>query len=101
MENHGPDDPVAVYIREVGTVTPLAKNEETELFRKLAELYENHAQIAEDRCRQAHLLRGEYEARNPIKASTASFDEALNDTMPDQVQFRFDFDAGVPWEATS
>jgi hypothetical protein len=65
------------------------------------ELYENNAQIAEDRCRQAHLLRGEYEARNPIKASTASFDEALNDTMPDQVQFRFDFDAGVPWEATS
>src|SRR5580704_9854414 len=62
------------------------------------ELYENNAQIAEDRCRQAHLLRGEYEARNPIKASTASFDEALNDTMPDEVQFRFDFDAGVPWE---
>src|ERR1700721_1009793 len=26
----------AVYTREVGTVTPLAKNEETELFRKLA-----------------------------------------------------------------
>src|SRR5580704_4919822 len=48
------------------------------------ELYENNAQIAEDRCRQAHLLRGEYEARNPIKASTASFDEALNDTMPDE-----------------
>jgi RNA polymerase primary sigma factor len=36
MENHGPDDPVAAYIREVGTVTPLAKNEETELLRKLA-----------------------------------------------------------------
>jgi site-specific DNA-methyltransferase (adenine-specific) len=62
------------------------------------ELYENHAQIAEDRCRQAHLLRGEFVAKNPIKASTASFDEALNDTMPDEVQFRFDFDAGVPWE---
>jgi len=62
------------------------------------ELYENNAQIAEDRCRQAHLLRGEYEARNPIEASTASFDEALNDPMPDDVQFRFDFDGGVPWE---
>lgn len=36
MENHGPDDPVAVYIREVGSVTPLSKNEETEVFRKLA-----------------------------------------------------------------
>jgi site-specific DNA-methyltransferase (adenine-specific) len=65
------------------------------------ELYENHAQIAEDRCRQAHLLRREYEARNPIKASTPSFDEALNDTMPDELQFRFDFDAGVPWEEAS
>jgi hypothetical protein len=65
------------------------------------ELYENYAQIADDRCRQAHLLRGEYEARNPMKASTPSFDEALNDTMPDEVQFRFDFDAGVPWEAAS
>jgi hypothetical protein len=27
---------VEVYIREVGTVKPLAKDEETELFRKLA-----------------------------------------------------------------
>jgi hypothetical protein len=40
-------------------------------------------------------------AKNPIKASTASFDEALNDTMPDEVQFRFDFDPGVPWDAAS
>jgi hypothetical protein len=38
MENHGPDDPVAVYIREVGSVRPLAKDEEIELFRKLAGL---------------------------------------------------------------
>ena len=65
------------------------------------ELYENNVKIAEDRCRQAHLLRREYAARNPMKASTASFDEALNDTMPDEVQFRFDFDAGVPWEEAS
>jgi hypothetical protein len=65
------------------------------------ELYENNVKIAEDRCRQAHLLRSEYEARNPVKASTASFDEALNDTMPDEVQFRFDFDAGGPWEEAS
>jgi hypothetical protein len=65
------------------------------------ELYENNAQIAEDRCRQAHALRTKYEAENPLKASTASFDEALNDPIPDEVEFRFDFDAGVPWEATS
>ena len=36
MQNHDPDDPVAVYIREVGSVTPLAKDEETDLFRRLA-----------------------------------------------------------------
>jgi len=65
------------------------------------ELYENNVQIAEDRCRQGHILRREYEARNPIKASTPSFEQALNDTMPDEVQFGFDFDAGVPWEAAS
>jgi hypothetical protein len=65
------------------------------------ELYENHAQIAADRCRQAHLLRSEHEAENPMTQRTPSFDEILNDTMPDEVQFGFDFDAGVPWEATS
>ena len=62
------------------------------------ELYENYAQIAEDRCRQAYILRSEFEAKNPMKASTRSFDEALNDPIPDEVQFGFDFDAGVPWE---
>ena len=66
------------------------------------ELYENYAQIAEDRCRQAHLLRSEFEAKNPIKASsTPSFDEALNDSMPDEVDYSLDFDPDVPWEATS
>jgi site-specific DNA-methyltransferase (adenine-specific) len=65
------------------------------------ELYENYAQIAEDRCRQAHLLRTEYEAENPMKESTASFDEALNDTMPDEPDCGLDFDAGVPWEEAS
>jgi hypothetical protein len=62
------------------------------------ELYDGYADIAEDRCRQAHALRTKYEAENPLKASTASFDVALNDPMPDEVQFGFDFDAGVPWE---
>ena len=62
------------------------------------ELYENHAQIAEDRCRQAHLLRSEFEAKNTIMASTPSFDEAINDTMPDEVDYSLDFDAGVGCE---
>jgi hypothetical protein len=65
------------------------------------ELYEENAQIAEERGRQAHLLRAEYEPKNPMKARSASFDEALNDRMPDEVQFRFDFDATVPWEEAS
>ena len=36
MENHDPDDPVAMYIGEVSSVKPLAKDEETKLFRELA-----------------------------------------------------------------
>jgi hypothetical protein len=62
------------------------------------ELYENNAQIAEDRYRQAHFLRSEFEAKNPIKASTPSFDQALNDTMPDEVDYSLDFDPKVPWD---
>jgi DNA methylase len=66
------------------------------------ELYEENAQIAEKRCRQAHDQRSTYEAENPIKASsTPSFDEALNDPMPDEEDYSSDFDPDVPWEATS
>jgi hypothetical protein len=36
MENHHPNDPVAVYSSEVGTVEPLAKGEESKLFREPA-----------------------------------------------------------------
>jgi hypothetical protein len=49
------------------------------------ELYEENAQIAEDRCHQAHLLRSEFEAKNPIKARSASIDEALNETQSGDV----------------
>jgi RNA polymerase primary sigma factor len=35
MENHDPNDPVAVYVLEVSKVEPLTKMEETELFREL------------------------------------------------------------------
>jgi site-specific DNA-methyltransferase (adenine-specific) len=65
------------------------------------ELYEENAQIAEDRCRQAHAMRTKYEADNPMKATTPSFDEVLNDPMTDEVEFGFDFDAGVAWEEAS
>jgi|HubBroStandDraft_6_1064221.scaffolds.fasta_scaffold106900_1 RNA polymerase primary sigma factor len=36
MESHDPDDPVEMYISEVGRVEPLTKDEETKLFRELA-----------------------------------------------------------------
>jgi hypothetical protein len=62
------------------------------------ELYENNVKIAEDRCRQALLLRSEFEAKNPTKATTACFDEALNDPMPDEPDYSLDFDPGVGWE---
>jgi DNA-directed RNA polymerase sigma subunit (sigma70/sigma32) len=36
MENSDPNDPVSVYMREVGTFKPLASDEEMKLFRELA-----------------------------------------------------------------
>ena|ERR1700734_1589851 len=35
MDHYDPNDPVAVYVREVGTVEPLTKAEEAKLFREL------------------------------------------------------------------
>ena len=35
MDHHDPNDPVAVYVREVSTVEPLTKTEEEKLFREL------------------------------------------------------------------
>jgi RNA polymerase primary sigma factor len=35
MENHDPNDPVAVYVLEASKVEPLTKAEETKLFREL------------------------------------------------------------------
>lgn len=36
MEDHGPNDPVAVYMSEVGSIAPLSEDEEMQLFRQLA-----------------------------------------------------------------
>jgi hypothetical protein len=49
------------------------------------ELYEENAQVAEDRCRQANLLRREYEAKNPMTPTTADFDEGLLDVLPGEM----------------
>ena len=38
MENHDPDAPVAMYIREASNVEPLTKEEEAKLFRELGSL---------------------------------------------------------------
>ena len=35
MENHDPDDPLAMYVLEASKVKPLTKMEETKLFREL------------------------------------------------------------------
>src|ERR1035441_3456445 len=35
MEKHDPDDPLAVYKRELSTIEPLTKHEETSLFQEL------------------------------------------------------------------
>lgn len=35
METHDPDDPVAMYMRELSTIDPLTKPEETSLFEQL------------------------------------------------------------------
>src|SRR5215469_3500167 len=35
MEKHDPDDPVALYLREVSNIEPLTKDEETRLFQEL------------------------------------------------------------------
>ena len=37
MENHDPDDPVAVYVLEVSKVEPLSKMEVMKLFRELGD----------------------------------------------------------------
>jgi len=36
MGKHDPDDPVTMYIREASNVEPLTRDEETNLFRRLA-----------------------------------------------------------------
>jgi RNA polymerase primary sigma factor len=35
MEKYDPDDPVGVYIRELGNIEPLTKDEEAKLFQEL------------------------------------------------------------------
>ena len=45
------------------------------------ELYPEYAQIAEERCRQAHALRSLYEAENQMTPSTPTSAEALNGTL--------------------
>ena len=58
METHNPDDALAVYVKEVGNVEPLTKDEEAKLFRELAGQGvrdEVRATVAERRLIEGHL----------------------------------------------
>ena len=50
------------------------------------ELYDEYAKIAEDRCRQAHRLRSDFEAGNQMTPSTVTFEEGLLDTLPGEAR---------------
>jgi|ERR1035438_516384 hypothetical protein len=49
------------------------------------ELYPEYAEIALERCRQAHALRREYESENPMTPSTPISAEALTAPLSDEV----------------
>jgi len=57
------------------------------------ELYENYAQIAEERCCQAHVLRNLYEAENISAPNTDTLALPVNEKTPDQVGC--DLDSGA------
>ncbi len=59
MENHDPNDPVEMYISEVGRVMPLEKDEETMLFRELAGTsdWDEAKEIAARRLIEGHLAQ--------------------------------------------
>jgi DNA modification methylase len=56
------------------------------------ELYDEYAEIAEKRCRQAHRI---YEAKKPMTPSTATFAPPMNDRVPDEMSCDLDSEVGV------
>jgi RNA polymerase primary sigma factor len=59
METHNPDDALAVYVKEVGNVEPLTKDEESKLFRELAGpgVWDEEREIVGRRLIEAHLAQ--------------------------------------------
>src|SRR6266478_4436571 len=59
METHNPDDALAVYVKEVGNVEPLTKDEETKLFSELAGpgVWDKGREIVERRLIEGHLAQ--------------------------------------------
>jgi RNA polymerase primary sigma factor len=57
METHNPDDALAVYVKEVGNVEPLTKDEEAKLFRELGAQDEAREIVAERRLIEGHLAQ--------------------------------------------
>ena len=57
MDNHDPNDPVAMYIREAASVEPLSKAEESELFQRLGRSgnWDDEAENAARRLIESHL----------------------------------------------
>jgi DNA-directed RNA polymerase sigma subunit (sigma70/sigma32) len=78
MEKRDPDDPVAMYMRELSTIEPLTRNEETSLFQEL------RGTIGTDQ-REA-IQRRLIESQLPLVASIAQKYTASGIPMLDLIQ---------------
>jgi len=78
MEKHSPDDPVAMYMRELSTIEPLTKHEETTLFEKLrGTIGTQRGEVIERRLIESQL---------PLVASIAEKHSASGIPMLDLIQ---------------
>src|SRR5215467_1977180 len=78
MEKHDPDDTVAMYMRELSTIEPLTKNEETSLFHELrGTIGTEHRETIERRLIESQL---------PLVASIAQKHKASGIPMLDLIQ---------------
>jgi DNA-directed RNA polymerase sigma subunit (sigma70/sigma32) len=78
MEKHDPDDPVAMYMRELSTIEPLTTDEETSLFQELrGTIGTEQRETIERRLIESHL---------PLVASIAQKHTASRIPMLDLIQ---------------
>jgi hypothetical protein len=93
METHNPDDALAVYVKEVGNVEPLTKDEEAKLFRELAGhgvRDEMRATVAERRLIEGHLAQVVSIAQKPLPSRTLQKSQlaTLPTTPPDALMMQ-------------